>query len=494
MACIAGGDRAIDHVTVDGFVREHDRTAGMSRLDTWYARMPVWAQHGTVSAYGGYWWWLRFGPGYAKYLAEFAGHDQFTGAEWQAWQEVRLRDVLKAAAVHVPYYQRAWNRDVRHAAAAGRLEELPLLEKDPVRADPHAFLRTDRKPRHRLTFHTSGSTGTPIASIWTARELRRSMALREVRSARWAQGSFTLPRATFSGRMVEPNPDSSGPYYRFNAVERQVYLSAFHVRPDTASFYVDALTRHRTQWLTGYSFSYYLLAQFILDQRLRVPPLRAVVTTSEKVTPEMRAVMEDAYKCRVYEEYSTVENTVFASECAAGRLHVSPEAGVVEILRPDGSRCDPGEPGEVVATGLLREYQPLIRYRLGDLACWDPEPCPCGRVMPVLKEVLGRIEDAVVGPDGRQLVRFHGLFVEQPHVREAQVVQETLTQIRIKVVPASGFTAGDAAEIVRRTQQRLGPQVQVEVEEVAAIPRSSSGKFRAVVSRLGPNQPLEHRS
>ncbi len=215
-----------------------------------------------------------------------------------------------------------------------------------------------------------------------------------------------------------------------------------------------------------------------------MPPLKAVVTTSEKLTPGMRKVMEAAYGCRIFEEYSTVENVLFASECEQGCLHLSPDVAVVEILRPDGSRCLPGEAGEVVATGLTREYQPLIRFRLGDVAAWDPEPCSCGRQMPVLKEVLGRIEDVVLGPDGRRLVRFHGIFIDQPHVQEGQIIQETLEHIRVKVIPTQGYDQRDVEEITHRIQQRLGWQVKVEVETVSQIPRTASGKFQAVVSRL----------
>jgi phenylacetate-CoA ligase len=289
--------------------------------------------------------------------------------------------------------------------------------------------------------------------------------------------------------MVEPDPDSKGPFYRFNLVERQVYFSAFHLRPDTARFYVDALRRHRIQWLTGYAVSYYLLAKLVLEQHITVPALKAIITTSEKVTPDMRTIMERAFGCRVYEEYSTVENAVFASECEQGRLHVSPDACVLEILRPDGTACEPGETGEVVATCLMRDYQPLIRFRLGDVAAWDPESCPCGRAMPVIKEVIGRIEDVVVGPDGRQMVRFHGVFVDQPHVREGQIVQETLDRVRVKVVPCAGFGDADVRDIMARVQQRLGKEVKVIVEPVTEIPRTKAGKFQAVVSLLAHESP-----
>ena len=459
----------------------------MGYWDAYYKIMPVWAQHSAVTIYGAYRHWLRFGPGFQQSLRDFKAREKLGLAEWQAWQKVRLKKVLTAAVNFIPYYQQAWSPAQKEAALAGRLEGLPLLEKNDVRRTPETFLRQDMQTFLKQVFHTSGSTGTPIASIWTVPEVRASLAIREARSAGWAGVSYKLPRATFSGRIVEPNPLSFGPYHRFNLIERQAYFSAFHLRPDTAHFYIDALRKHHIQWLTGYAVSYYLLAKFILDQHLAVPPLKAVITTSERLTPEMRHIMESAYGCRVFEEYSTVENAIFCSECEHGRLHVSPDVALVEILRSDGSPCAPEEVGEVVTTSIMRRYQSFIRCRLGDLAMWDGEPCPCGRAMPVIKEVLGRLEDVVIGPDGRQMVRFHGIFVDQPHVREGQIIQETIDKIRVKVVPADVLDQADIDDIVERVRQRLGPQVQVVVEPVALIPRTAAGKFQAVVSLLAKN-------
>ncbi len=456
----------------------------MSFTSDLYQRLPVWAQHCAVSTYGAYWHWLRFGGSYGSHLAQYVARERFTLSQWRDWQRKRLSGLLKTAAVAIPHYRQVWTNSERQAALAAQLEDLPLLDKEPIRSRPGDFLRDDIRPWPHFTYHTSGSSGTPIPTVWTVSEIRNSIALREARSAQWAGVSFRLPRATFSGRMSVPNPHSAGPYYRFNLAERQVYFSPFHLRPDTAAAYVDALHKHRIQWLTGYAVSYYLLAKLILEQNLKVPPLKAIITTSEKVTTPMRRVMERAFRARVYEEYSTVESALFASECSEGRLHVSPDVAVVEILRPDGRPCEPGEPGEVVTTGLIRGFQIFVRYRLGDVAAWDPEPCPCGIAMPVLREVLGRVEDVVVGPDGRRMVRFHGVFTDQPHIREGQVIQEELSRIRVKVVPADGFSEVDVRDVIHRIQQRVGPAVHVNVEQVSSIPRSKSGKFQAVVSLL----------
>ena len=107
--------------------------------------------------------------------------------------------------------------------------------------------------------------------------------------------------------------------------------------------------------------------------------------------------------------------------------------------------------------------------------------------MPVIREVVGRIEDVVIGPDGRQMVRFHGVFVNQPHVQEGQVIQESLSQITVRVVPTKDYTEEDTQDIIQRIRQRLGANVDVTVEQVTNIPRTKSGKFQAVISHLKKN-------
>lgn len=463
------------------------------RADAIYAHLPIWGQHVAVSTYGLWWKRLRFGGRFDHHCRIFRERDRWTAGDWSTWQSDRLRAVLQRAAEAVPHYRENWDDQAKQAARDGVLEAIPLLEKDPVRTDPHCLVDRAARRGRALTFYTSGSTGTPIASLWTRDELRASMAVREVRSAGWAGVSFTQPRATFSGRISVPDPNSAGPYHRVNLAERQIYFSPFHLGPKTASQYVDALRRHRTEWLTGYAVSFHLLAQFMLEQRIDPPDdLRAVITTSEKLAPRMRDTMRRAYGCSVFEEYSTVENVLFASECEHGSLHVSPDIGVVEILDQQGRPCPPGVVGEIVATQTFRQLQPFVRFRLGDLASWSDEPCACGRAMPVLAGVDGRVEDVVIGLDGRRLVRFHGIFIDLDGVREGQVVQEQQDGIRLRLVPEAGLDEPGAADrraaveqVVRaRFEQRLGAGMQIDVDWVDAIERTKAGKFRAVISKL----------
>jgi phenylacetate-CoA ligase len=333
---------------------------------------------------------------------------------------------------------------------------------------------------------TSGSSGTPVRTYWSNEDFRRSLALREARGCRPAGVSYRQPRATFSGRLVVPDATSTGPFYRFNLAERQVYFSAFHLSPQNAADYVRALHRHHIVWATGYTHAYEQLGLMMLEQQLAPPPsLRAIITTSEKLTPSGREIIERAFGCRVYQEYGQVEDACWACERADGRLYVSPDAGILELVRADGSVIpidDPSE-GQVVATSLIRRSQIFLRYRLGDVACWDPEASRRANT-PILRDISGRIEDVIVAPDGRRTVRFHGIFTEMPGVREAQVIQEARDLLRIRVVASPSYGPDTVDEIVRRIQVRLTTEMRVEVERVDLIPRTAAGKFQAVISRI----------
>lgn len=456
-----------------------------SAFDRIYAHSPVWLQNIGVSLYGLAWRYRRFGGDFLKYVAAFAGREGYSPEDWRIYQAEELRKLLAHAVKHVPYYRQAYGQLGYDFARFDleQLPELPLLEKDYIRSDPDAFVANDVSPRKLHTYHTSGTTGTPIAIKFTNEMHRRWSAAYEARVRQWAGVHYKMSRAMIGGRVIVPRANADPPFWRYNLVERELYMSAFHISPKNAPYYVAALNRHKPDYLVGYASSHYFLARMINEQRLKVVQPKVVLTSSEKLTPEMRAEIEKAYGCPVFDAYSGVEACCLTSECEYHRLHVSPDVGIIELIDEYGNPVKPGEQGEIVATGLLNFEQPLIRFRTGDLAVWSDEPCPCGRSMPVIEELIGRLEDTVVGSDGREMVRFHGIFVGLPHVREGQVIQETLTRIRLRLVVDPEFNDQDRQIITRRFEERLGT-VNLIFEFVDHIERTERGKFRAVISHV----------
>jgi phenylacetate-CoA ligase len=214
--------------------------------------------------------------------------------------------------------------------------------------------------------------------------------------------------------------------------------------------------------------------------------IRVAFVTSERLYDEQRAQIAKTFGCPVANGYGGRDAGFIAHECPQGGMHITAEDIIVEIVNPDGAPLPPGHAGEIVVTHLATRDYPFIRYRTGDIAVLDKKMCSCGRGLPLIKEIQGRNTDFLVAKDGTVM---HGLALvyilrDLPQVRAFKIIQESLDLTRVLVVPDGGLTPELTQKIERGFKSRLGPAVQVEVEEVAEIPAEKSGKFRYVVSRV----------
>lgn len=460
-------------------------------LERIYPHIGVRLQNTVISIYGYLYRFRRLGGEFPRLVEEFAERDRWPVERMQSYVDSTLHQLLSHAWERVPYYRRTWSAagiDSRLVASLRLrdLPELPILPKCDLRRAPESLLAAgELRWQLPLLESTSGSTGEPVTVTSTAALQRAYLAAREVRSFRWAGTSLLLPKATIGGRPVVPRADSPGPFHRHNRAERQCYLSAFHISPGNAAAYVAALSRHRPHVLTGYASSYFSLARMMLAQELTLGyQPDCLVLCADKLTPEMKSVIYQAFRARPYEEYGSVENAVLATECEFGSLHVHPDFGIMEIVDAKGQPVKPGEEGRIVCTSLLNRVQPLIRYDVGDIGRWADGVCGCGRSqLPVLAEVVGRVEDTVTGPDGREIVRLCSLQCV-PHVIASQVVQYRLDAITVRVVASDGFNAADESAIREILgTQRLG-DVRIDIERVAELERTPAGKVRRVIRRI----------
>jgi phenylacetate-CoA ligase len=451
-----------------------------------YAHSPVWYQNLGISLYGMSWRSRRFGGVFSKEAKAFHARESFTPHQWRHYQAQALRRILRAA-LRAPYYKEAFSlsgfseKNI-DAFQPDDLKDLAPLEKDKIRRNPKSLI-VENNPEKLHLYLTSGTTGTPMEIYFSDEMHQKWSAAYEIRCRRWAGLDNSMSRAMIGGRLVVPEANAKPPFWRYNFAEKQLYMSAFHISPENVPHYAKALAKYKPDYLVGYASAHYFLARMMQQQKLKPHRPKAVLTSSEKLTPEMREVLEKVYRCRVFDAYSGVEACCLASECDSGRMHVSPDVGIIEIVDPDGRPVKTGEVGEIVATGLLNEAQPLIRYRTGDYATLSDEKCLCGRAMPVLKELVGRLEDTVVGIDGREMVRFHGIFVGVPKIREGQVIQETLSDLRLKLVADGRLDENEERLIRGRFEERLGA-VKLTIEYVDYIEKTERGKFRAVISKV----------
>jgi phenylacetate-CoA ligase len=246
------------------------------------------------------------------------------------------------------------------------------------------------------------------------------------------------------------------------------------------------MQHYRVRYMLGYPSAMYALAQSMLVRGVRSPTLNVALSNAEPLFDHQREVIEQAFGCAVRNTYGMSEMVGAGSECSAGTFHLWPEVGMIEVLGDqDDTVLAPGQVGRFVTTGLLDADMPLIRYEVGDRGAIADEGalCACGRHLPALARLEGRMDDVIVTADGRLIGRLDPVFKGNFHLREAQIIQESLTTLRVLYVPTEQFSAHEQHALLVRLRDRVG-DMQIQLEAVDQIPRSANGKFRAVISHV----------
>lgn len=453
-----------------------------------YSKAPVWLQHAMVSAYGYGWRQRRFGGIFKQEYKKAKERESFSKEQWAHYTEEQLQKIVMHAYRHVPFYRRNFiaNGITENAIkniSCKNIQLLPLLSKEALRQFGKTELLSKAREKKGAFFSSSGSSGTPVEILYSPAMHQRWFALYERSVRNWAGVSSFIPRAMIGGRKIIPMAQDGPPYYRYNYFEKQLYLSAYHINEKNAGNYAKGILKYGAAYMTGYAMSNFFLADILYAQKVQMPEMKAILTSSEKLTAEMRNTFTKVYGCKTYDSWGSIEACGLVTECGHGSLHINPDAGFIEILDNDMRPVSHGNEGQVYCTSFLNYDQPLIRYAIGDNFIASNKICSCGRNMPVIEEISGRNEDVLYAVDGSRMVRFHTVFYELASVKKAQVIQEDATHIMVKIIPDEKLSAADAQLIKSRLTYQLG-NVDIVIQETDNIPLTANGKFKAVISKI----------
>ena len=421
-------------------------------------------------------------------------HRDMEASQWWPRQRIlelqleRLQALLQDVAVHVPYYRDLFARigfDPAAVRSAADLQALPFLTKAEIRAHADA-LRADNAVG-LARFNTGGSSGEPLIFFIGTERVTHDVAAKW-RATRWWGVDIGDREIVVWGSPIELGTQDRVRLVR-DALMRTELLPAFEMSDDKVDGFIARIRARRPKMLFGYPSAISHIALRAEQRGVRLDDLgvKVVFCTSERLYDHQRETISRLFGCPVANGYGGRDAGFIAHECPSGNMHITAEDIVVEIIDEAGRVLPPGQSGEIVVTHLATRDYPFIRYRTGDIGTLGDEACPCGRGLPILKDIQGRSTDFVVAEDGTVL---HGLSLiyilrDIPAVRAFKIVQETRSHTRALIVPEAGAnTEGLDATVIEGFRRRLGAGVDVSVEFVESIPAEKSGKFRYVVSHV----------
>jgi phenylacetate-coenzyme A ligase PaaK-like adenylate-forming protein len=228
--------------------------------------------------------------------------------------------------------------------------------------------------------------------------------------------------------------------------------------------------------------------------------LKAGLFGAEPWTDELRTRIGDLLGLRALDIYglSEVIGPGVAAECyeAADGLHVNEDHFVVEAIDPaTGEPVPDGTPGELVFTTVTKQALPLLRYRTGDIASLNREPCRCGRTLARMSKVTGRRDDMLVLSG----VNVYPSEVERILLAEPALAPDYLLVVDQRSAPhrliacCEGRPAGAApaaGAIEARLKDTLGVRVRLAVLPAGTVPRTEVGKAVRVVTWAGGEPPV----
>lgn len=422
-----------------------------------------------------------------KYLAELERSQWLPSDQMRQLQLDRLNYLLAYARGNVPYYRRLWRDHGILPKDLVDLEDLrviPILSKELIRDRYDAILAEPWRGRS-LTKRTGGSTGQPLQFEYTQDSYARRTALMW-RGYRWGgadlgRRSLYLWGVPLGSRRLAQLKESL-----FHAFANRRVINSFDMSEANLHEIAATIDRYKPEILVGYVAPLVILSEWLVTTGTHIHRPHAVLTGAESLSEAQREIIGNGLKARVFNTYGCREFGLMASECPDGRLHLSDEQLLVETVDDDG-RLVVDRPGHVLVTDFSNLAMPFIRYRIGDVATISGKPCPCGRGLRCLGQVLGRELDLIKTPDGKIIPGelFPHLLKDYTYIRRYQVVQDRLDHIEVKIVVDSR----DAAEkskptLIGQLKRQLGSRVFVDVVIVDDLPLTPAGKFRPTISLL----------
>jgi phenylacetate-CoA ligase len=412
----------------------------------------------------------------------FLKKNQFCSAGvLQTRREIKLGKLLRHAYQTSPFWRRRLDLagiKPKDKMSIADISRLPLLTKNDVRNDAQSIMSSSYKIEELSKATTGGSTGIAL-EIWCDKlgiEKRNGAA---IHADKWSGWKFGQPHAAVWGN--PPKPKTLKNKIRRIFKDRVIYLDTMSVSEESVRQFAKEWQKLTPGLLFGHAHSIYLLATIVKKLKLKLK-IDGIIATSMMLIDKERKVIEDVFGVPVTNRYGCEEVSLIACECEQHNgLHINEEHIFLELLRDDGTHCEPGENGRVIVTELINYGMPMIRYETGDMAILKGSKCQCGRPTKLLESVTGRVADFLIAENGASVAGIsliENSLTKYSGIEQMQVVQKQVDQVLLRVVKSEQWDDSLLNILVKVFCDALGSNCNIDIEFCDTIPRETSGKYR----------------
>jgi phenylacetate-CoA ligase len=423
------------------------------------------------------------GKNVVRYYELYNKTQWYSKAEMEQFQLAKLQRLVNHCYRNIPFYQEymSWNKI--HPQDIKSLEQIslfPIITKEIIKDNYSEFIPANLKHIKGVkTSQTGGTTGNVL--------FKRNDS--ETRSSVWATykrfndwmglDSNDRTMILMGGHVIGNNLKDRVKKQFNNILKNSVSFNLYDTSEKNILEIIKSL--ERTKFSCIRSYSQFL---FSLSKRLKTAGLffdiKAVTTTAELLLQDHRRLYKEVFHAEAFDQYGCGEIGGIAYECDHHNgLHIAEERVIVEV----------NERQELIVTDLDNLAMPFIRYWNADQAIMSNESCSCGRESRLIKEIMGRTCDYIIGINNEFLhwayfwhLFFDSQLAERRNLKKFQIVQESKNELLVRIV-ADPFSPDEEKLLTTNIQERLG-LINVRYSFEKNIEDSPAGKYRPVVNRL----------
>lgn len=427
-------------------------------------------------------------PGVIKKLRYLEKSQWYSREKINSIQWGEIKRVIEHAYINTDFYRKKFDSVGMKPSDVKSPEDLlriPILTRKELNENRGRMISKTYEKSKIYKNYTGGSTGIPVIFYMTKEKKEWSHAIK-LRYTKWYGSDIGEPTVRLWGAERDVGKDISIFKKIFNRYFLNVLtLNTFDLTEKKIMIFNQKIKKFKPNVIAAYVSSAYLFSKKIKEKNIKPPNVKSVFVTAEKLHDFQRDMIEKAILCDVYNNYGSREFGDIASECPEGRnLHINAEHVFVEIVK-NGKHCKSGEFGEILVTDLVNYGMPIIRYRIGDIGQAYFKKCICGRGLPLIKNISGRITDNFVKPDGGFV---HGeffthLFYNKNGIDQFQVIQEKKDLIIIRIKKSDKIDDKILKEMEKNIIKAMG-KVKIKFVFVEKMPLTETGKYRFTSSKI----------
>ncbi len=424
--------------------------------------------------------------GTAGHVREYEATQWLSGDALARIQLDKLNALLAHCWAHVPFLQRHWREagcqpgNLQHV---DELERYPTLTKQQISTNYQDMIAVPWRGK-TLSKVTGGSTGDPFRFEYTMDVYARRTAVMW-RGYGWGGAALGTRTAYLWGTGLRSGGWGGFKDKAYHCAFNRHFFDAFNLSSDNIDRRIDEILAYRPDAVVGYVAPLAVVARRMVETGRIAHGIRGVLTGAEALYEPERASIHQAFGCPVFDTYGSREVMLMAAECDRHQgLHVNADHLVLETIGADGRAVGAGRTGDVALTDLHNFGMPMVRYLNGDSATYHSRACSCGRGLPLLASVDGRVLDLIQTPDGRHVPGelFVWAMLDWPEVKQWQVVQTAADVVEFRLVVSQPWSEAQRLALAAKVASKCGDSLRVKSVEVDAIALTPSGKRRLTLA------------